>query len=205
MLPQKRPEKNQTERLIDFLEGVRTSGVNFLDAFRALGIQDLRKRLCEVRELGYRLKSFERFVDRSSHIFESGGPVAVTHWALDPVFQTGHYVRIEAPAVFPNGRHPLKGALGTILGKENHQYIVGDHYGQPIGRFRHKDLHLVGAFAKGSTVSLTGATFTVAGFEPRSGDYIVQNTEGDGYLLSPELLRRPTPPELLQHHYPHGA
>lgn len=187
------PEKNQTERLIDFLEGQLS--INFLEAFNLLGIQDLRKRLSEVRDLGYRLKSRERLVERRIPYL---GPcqnlpmltASVTHWSLDPVLQPGHYVRIEAPAVFPTGRHPLKGSFGVILGKENHQYIVGDIYGQPVGRFRHRDLHLMGEFPKGARVGFTGNVFSVMGFEPGSGDYIVQDKDGASYLLSPELLRR---------------
>ena len=172
-------EKSQTERLIDRLE--RGHNYNFIRAFHVFGIQDLRKRLCEVRELGYRLKVEEK-------TFEGH---RTSYWSFDQVLRPGHYVRIEAPAVFPQGRHPLRGSFGVVLGKEGHRYIVGDSYGQPIGRFRHKDLHLVAELPKDAMVRLVADQFTVKGFEPQSGDYIVESiTNGAGYLFSPELLRR---------------
>ncbi len=144
-------EKNQTEKLISHL--MQGHGIEFARAFQIFGIQDLRKRLCEVRELGYRLR-----------YSEAPSPIAPQHTVrvchIDTPLQEGDWVRVTGAADGVFGVRSLRGKEGRILAYAEHRFLVGNDNG-PFGWFKHDALEKVGRFRRGQEVCLKHGAFTV--------------------------------------------
>lgn len=174
----------QTERIIrHFLSGKLLS---FITAFYMFEIQDLRKRLSEVRRLGYRLH-----VARQPYLGEDS--TILPHWGIAGILHVGDYVSIDAPPVLmPSNTHPLKGKVGCIARYENHKYlVVSGASGAPLGWFQHKDLRLVGSYQHGQAVKLSKGRFTIGGISADGSYYLLK--QGNKSFFADPVLLRPVP------------
>ena len=178
-------ELSQTDKLIRYLRNGHST--NFLDAFHRFGVQDLRKRICEIRDFGYQLtagltrpKVGEYYATMLQH--GDKVPLVKSYRMVDPL-KPGDYVQVvSAPSVF--GVSPLKGHMGTVQTiSADHWHSVADAQGNVFGRFRHKALKRLGSFRQGQEVGLKKHNFTVHSFNTEDGKYILTN--GDICLSAP--------------------
>ena len=158
--------KTQTEKLIEKME--QGHSFTMLTALFVLGVQDLRKRLSDIRDLGYLL---QRGVVEQT--ITTGEKVKLLTWGIKNPLKEGDFVKVVAAPVLPCGTHPLRGKVGTVVKKQNHHFHVADVHGRLFGKFRHKDLLKIADYSKGQMVELTRSPLEVEGYEPQSGTYIL--------------------------------
>lgn len=167
----------QTEKLIHYLRG--GNRINFLEGYYKFGIQDIRKRLMEAREAGYRLhmgNERDRQTGRSIH-----------YWELDKPLFNGDFVRIIAAPVMPNGTHPMFGREGVIVGQDGHRYVVGElQTHKPFGKFLHQDLMKIAKYAYKTGVTLRPGSYVIYGYDPQTRNYILR--EGQELFYAPERM-----------------
>lgn len=170
-------KSTQTEKLIHHLRTGKS--VNFLEAYYTFGIQDLRKRLMEVREAGYRLRK------RKEADSATGSKIHV--WSLDKPLFIGDFVRITTASVMPGGTHPLFGREGIILGQDGHRYVVGElQTHKPFGKFYHQDLLKIAKFSYKMPVALRSGSYEIYGYDPQTRNYILR--EGQELFYAPERM-----------------
>lgn len=165
----------QTEKLIQHLR--QGKPINFLEAYYSLGIQDLRKRLMEVREAGYRIRK------RKERDIKTG--VEIHGWSLDVPLFRGDFVRITAAPVLPNGTHPLFGREGVILSvDEDNKYTVGDIKARKaFGRFLHRDLMKIAKYSCETWATFRAGEFEIVGYDSDTRNYILR--EGSTLFYAP--------------------
>lgn len=176
----------QTEKLIEQMEAGHS--FTMLTALFTLGIQDLRKRLSEVRDLGYALRR-----GKVKQTIAGGAAVELRAWGIRQPLKTGDFVKVTAAPVLPCGSHPLRGRIGTVISKRKHRFQVADSQGRIFGLFRHRDLLKIADYGKGDLVELTRAPLRVEGFEPQSGCYVLSDPleEGGRKLFAEAVLLKP--------------
>lgn len=167
----------QTEKLIHYLRA--GNRINFLEAYYKFGIQDIRKRLMEAREEGYRLKmGNER---------DRGTGRTVHYWELDKPLFNGDFVRVVPVPVHPTGKHPMLGREGVIVGQDGHRYVVGELQShKPFGKFYHQDLLKVAKYGYKTGVTLRPGAYDIYGYDPQTSNYILR--EGQELFYAPERM-----------------
>lgn len=170
-------KSTQTEKLIRHLRSGKP--INFLEAYYLFGIQDLRKRLMEVREAGYRLRALKERDTQTGR--------RIHCWRLDSPLFKEDFVRVTAAPTLPNGTHPLFGREGVVVGESGHLYTVGDlQTRQPFGRFLHQDLLKIAKHGMYAEVSLRPGSYTVRGYDPQTRNYILQ--QGENLFYAPDAM-----------------